>query len=239
MEIAVDITRLKMLEQMKMDLVSVLTHEIRTPLTAMMGYTELLLEHKMEKAQQDVCLVTIRNETERLNELIDDFLDLQSLEATLVTHIYTPLSMQLLLHQVATLFYAASDKHRISVDCPPDLPQLRGDEQQLSRVFKNLISNAIKYSPHGGTISLRARREGDEIVACVKDEGVGIPVEALDKIFTKFYRVNTPEHMVRGTGLGLALVKQTVEAHGGRVWVESTLGEGSTFYVALPVMNEG
>lgn len=240
MEIAVDITELKMLEQMKMDMVSVLTHEIRTPLTAMMGYTDLLLGHEMEAAQQEACLTTIQNETKRLNELIDDFLDMQRLEATLLTHDHSPLPVHHLLQQAASLFSAASDKHRIIVDCPPDLPQIRGDEQQLQRAFKNLLSNAVKYSPKGGAVSLGARQDGDDIVIWVKDEGLGIPPEALDKVFDKFFRVNSPEHrMVRGTGLGLALVRETMEAHGGRVWVESQVGAGSTFYVTLPAMVNG
>jgi signal transduction histidine kinase len=236
MEIAMDITEIKMLEKMRMDLVSVLTHEIRTPLTAMIGYTELLLEQKVEAALQETCLYTIQKETKRLNELIDDFLDLQRLEATLITHDHAVLHLPQLLQQAADLFFAASENHTIVVDCPPDLPPTKGDEKQLSRVFRNLVSNAIKYSPDGGTVSVGARQDGEELVVWVKDEGMGIPPESLEKVFEKFYRVGTPAHRkVPGTGLGLALVRETVEAHGGRVWVESEPGKGSTFYVSLPV----
>lgn len=240
LEIAVDITELKMLEQMKTDMVSVLTHEIRTPLTAMLGYTELLLGHELEPVQQESFLTIIQNETNRLNELIDDFLDLQRMETAFLTHDHVPIPVQRLLQDAATLFAAVSDRHRIVVTCAADIPQISGEESQLQRALKNLLANAVKYSPEGGTVSLGARQEDDDVVIWVRDEGVGIPPEELDKVFDKFYRVNNPAHrMVRGTGLGLALVRETMEAHGGRVWVESRLGAGSTFYVRLPVKSDG
>jgi hypothetical protein len=240
MEIAVDITELKLLEQMKADMVSVLTHEIRTPLTAMLGYIELLLGHGVEPARQQSYLTTIKNETNRLNDLIDDFFDLQRLEETLLTHDHTPLSIQQLLQETVDLFAAASNKHRIEYACAADLPLISGDEGQLQRALKNLLSNAVKYSPAGGTVTLGARREGDDVLLWVKDEGVGIPEDELERIFEKFYRLKSPAHpTIRGTGLGLALVRETVEAHGGRVWAESQPGTGSTFYVRLPAMAAG
>ncbi len=124
----------------------------------------------------------------------------------------------------------------MTVDCPPDLPNARGNCQQLRQVFNNLVSNAVKYSPAGGEISLRGSREDDSIIVMVSDEGIGIPPEAREMVFERFYRVdNSDRRAIGGTGLGLALVKEIVVAHGGSVWVESEVGRGSTFFVSLPV----
>lgn len=235
LEIAVDITEMKVLEKMKMELVSVLTHEIRTPLTAMMGYTELLLAKEVDAFQQKSFLSTIQDEAERLNELIDDFLDLQRVEATLVGHEHLPISVAKLLSDAAMLFGCSTDRHMIHLECAADIPCVAGDEGQLQRALKNLISNALKYSPEGGKIIIGARHEDGNVVIWVRDEGIGIPPDAIDRVFDKFYRVNTPAHrMIRGTGLGLSLVRETMEAHGGTVWVESRPGHGSTFFLSLP-----
>ncbi|ABQ24243.1 sensor histidine kinase [Geotalea uraniireducens] len=122
-------------------------------------------------------------------------------------------------------------------DCPDDLPRIDGDEARLHQVPTNIISNALKYSPKEALVSIGARREADNVTIWIKDEGMGIPAELHEKIFEKFYRVdNTDLRMIGGTGLGLALVREIVNAHGGRVWVESAVGKGSTFFVALPIV---
>jgi signal transduction histidine kinase len=140
-----------------------------------------------------------------------------------------------LLEEAVALFASGQNKARIAIDINTELPAVLGSENDMHILINNLLSNAIKYSPNGGRIVLGARGEDNGVTLWVKDEGGGIPLEAQDKIFDRFYRVdNTACRMTGGTGLGLALVKEIVQEHGGRVWVESVVGEGSTFYVSLP-----
>ncbi|BCR06007.1 hypothetical protein DESUT3_30760 [Desulfuromonas versatilis] len=234
--VAQDITEQKRMEHAKDEMLSAVSHEMRTPLTAMLGFTEFLIENEVEREQQLDFLGTVLKETERLNELITNFLDLQRLQSELETYHFEALEVGGMLQEVAHLFAVASKKHRITLDCPASLPAVRGDLKRLEQVLKNLLSNAIKYSPRGGTVHLRARVQHDCVLLSVSDEGIGIPPQALNKIFTRFYRVDDSDRRIPGgIGLGLALVKEVVTAHRGRVWAESTLGAGSTFYFTLPI----
>lgn len=238
MEIAFEISELKEMERMKDELVSAVSHEMRTPLTAMLGYTEFMLDNEVPPEKQKEYLRTVYNETERLNELIGNFLDLQRLKMRPEPYNVRHLSVETLLSEAATLFGAIPQKHRLAVGCPADLPQLVGNEGQLHQVLVNLLSNAVKYSPEGSAITLGARREGEGVIIWVRDEGIGIPAELREKIFDRFYRIdNTDRRMVGGAGLGLALVREIVTAHSGQVWVESAVGQGSTFYVQLPALD--
>jgi len=151
---------------------------------------------------------------------------------------FETLAVRQLLEEAATLFACVSDKHRITIDAARDLPLLSADEKSLRQVLNNLLSNAFKYSPGGGEIVIGARREGDKVAIWVKDEGTGIPAEALNKVFDRFYRVdNTACRTTTGTGLGLALVREIISVHGGHVRAESMLGKGSTFFISLPAVN--
>ena len=231
-----DITEQKRMEHAKDEMLSSVSHEMRTPLTAMLGFIEFLLENEVDKEQERDFLQTVLRETQRLNDLISNFLDLQRLSADLENYQLEPFAVSTLLNESSHLFAMASRKHRIIVECPDRLPKVMGDSKRLQQVMKNLLSNAIKYSPAGGTITLGAHQEGNEIVVSVKDEGLGIPQQALTKIFTRFYRVDDSDRRIPGgIGLGLALVKEMVKAHGGRVWAESTIRKGSTFYFTLPL----
>jgi signal transduction histidine kinase len=235
LEIAVDISERKEMEGMKDEMISAVSHEMRTPLTAMLGFTEFMLENEVAADQRRAFLATIHKETARLNELISNFLDLQLIKARQTTYRFRPIALPSLLQDAAAFMAADYDRHRITVDCPPDLPSVRGDEMRLHQVLSNLISNAVKYSPQGSRVTLGARREGEMVTFWVKDEGMGIPPELQERIFERFYRCdNTDRRLVGGAGLGLALVREIVIAHGGRVWVESAAEKGSTFYVALP-----
>ena len=237
MEIAIDITERKEMERMKDEMISAVSHEMHTPLTAMMGFTEFLLENEVNREQQVSCLRTIYKETERLNELITNFLQLQRLKAGMVKFRIAPVAVKLLIADAVSLYAAATKRHSFTVECPEDLPSVRGNEEQLYQVVSNLISNAIKYSPEGGEILVGARRDESMVTLWVRDQGIGITPEFQEKIFERFFRVdNTDRRKIGGAGLGLTLVHEVVAAHGGRVWVESRVGEGSTFYVSLPVM---
>lgn len=234
-EVMTDITGHKEMERMKDDMISAVNHEMRTPLTILLGYLQYLSENRVDEAQSGELFATMLKEAERLKGLIGNFLDLQHLRANRGAYSYRPLAMKTLLEDVAALFADADSAHRITIDAPAELPQVIGNGERLHEVISNLLSNAIKYSPAGGTVVLGAKPEGDGVTVWVRDEGIGIPRESLDKIFDTFYRVdNTARRMFRGTGLGLALVREIVTAHGGRVWAESTVGKGSTFYVTLP-----
>lgn len=237
MEIAIDITERKEMERMKDEMISAVSHEMHTPLTAMLGFTEFLLENEVDREQQQNFLRTIYKETERLNELINNFLQLQRLKASTVKFRIVPVKVRLLLDDAVSLYATSSKKHRISVECPPDLPPIRGNEEQLYQAIGNLVSNAIKYSPDGGSIVVGATLDNGMVTIRVQDEGIGIPPEFHDKIFDRFFRVdNSDRRKVGGAGLGLTLVKEIVAAHGGRVRVESAPGKGSIFSISLPVM---
>jgi len=169
--------------------------------------------------------------------MITNFLDMQRLKAKLHEYDFKPLDVRLLIEEAAGIFASPSAKHSIIVNAPSSLPPISGDKELLHQVLSNLLSNAIKYSPEDSKVILDARLEDNNVTLCVKDEGIGIPSESLDKIFDMFYRVEgTNNRRITGTGLGLALVKEIVHAHNGQAWVESILGQGSTFYISLPVV---
>ena len=239
MEIAVDITERKAMEQLKEEMLSAVSHEMRTPLTAILGFTDYLINENVPQDQLKSCLGTIYKETERLNELIGNFLELQRLKARVEQNSFRAVSVQELVLTATEIYRNASRQHSIIVECPPDLPPIRGVAEQLHEVLTNLISNAIKYSPDGGTVSISASHDDQSVTICVKDEGIGIPRDVIDKIFDKFYRVdNTDRRRVGGTGLGLTLVREIVAEHGGRVWVESAPDKGSSFFVSFPIYQE-
>jgi signal transduction histidine kinase len=238
LEIAIDITERREMEQMKDEIISAVSHEMRTPLTAMLGFVEVLLESEVDPEERRTYLTTVYQETRRLNELISNFLDLQQLKARNLPCRFTDLEVRPLLVDAAALFTFDREHHRIEIDCPERLPPVRGDEGKLHQVLTNLISNAIKYSPPESRVVLGAESDGNEVVIRVQDEGCGIPAELRDRVFEKFYRMdNSDRRQAGGTGLGLALVRELVAAHGGRIRVESAGGVGSIFYVTLPAVS--
>lgn len=234
-----DITDRKEMEDMKEAMLSSLSHEMRTPLTAMLGFLEFVIENQVQETQLKDYHLTMYKEGERLNEMITNFLDMQRLKAKLQEYDFKPLEVRPLLEEVVAIFASPSAKHSIIVAAPSNLPPITGDDELLHQALSNLLSNAIKYSPEGSKVILDARLEDQVVTLWVKDEGIGIPAESREKIFDIFYRVeNTSKRQITGTGLGLALVKEIVTAHNGQVWVESTLGQGSTFYLSLPVARD-
>ena len=240
LEIALDITERKEMEQIKDGIISAVSHEMRTPLTAMMGFTEVLLENEVAPEQRKSYLNTIYKESRRLHELIGNFLDLQQMKADLVAYRFASVPVLPLLQEAAYVYVFEEGDHPIVIDCPETIPPLRGDEARLHQVLSNLISNAVKYSPAGSTVTVGARSENGWITIWVKDEGEGIPLELQEKIFERFYRLdNSDRRLVGGTGLGLTLVQEIVRAHNGMIRIESAPGKGSTFYLTLPTMGAG
>ncbi|RII26266.1 MAG: hypothetical protein CXR31_11255 [Geobacter sp.] len=235
--VASDVTDLKNIMQMQDDLISAVSHEMRTPLTAICGYTELLLECGVDKVNAHEFLNVIQKESKRLNDLLENFLNLQRLKASTSLENTAPLSLTPLLEEAAVIFAARTANHRITTDIPHYLPPVLISERHMNELLNNLLSNAIKYSPKGGEITLGATvDENDMVTFWVRDEGIGIAPDVKDKIFDRFYQVESGDRRTfSGIGLGLALVKEIVIACCGSVRVESEVGKGSTFFVSLPV----
>jgi len=230
-----DITERKKVEQLKDELISTVSHELRTPLASLRGFTELMLKRDFPAEKRQELLSVIHSESIRLSRLIDDFLDLQRIEEGHSLYSFAPVILEPLLHEISAVFTKELRTHSLRLDIAPSLPAVRADANRLRQVLANLLSNAIKFSPQGGEIVVGAQTDTHKTVVWVKDRGIGIPQEAVPKLFTKFFRVdNSDTRDIGGTGLGLALVREILTAHQGNVWVESTQGNGSTFFFTLP-----
>jgi len=231
-----DVTERKVVERLKDELVSTISHELRTPLASLRGFTELMLTRKFSLERQREFLSIIHNESKRLTNLINDFLDLQRIEAGRQEYHFKATDVLALARETVAIFQGNSSGIAIHLVQEPVPPFVHADADRLRQVFLNLLSNAVKFSPHGGEITIGTRQEGADLMLWVRDQGVGIAPDALPKLFTKFFRADNKEtRTIGGTGLGLALVKRIITAHGGQIWVESTLGKGSTFFFTLPI----
>ena len=237
--IAIDITERKEVERLKNEMISAVSHEMRTPLTAMLGFTGFMLDNEVPSTQQKEFLGIIHRETEKLSDLIGDFLSLQRLESRQGKVPLLPTDIRPILEEVAYRYQVLSKNHQVTVTCPGDLPTISGNRRDLSDMIDNLVSNAMKFSPSGGAVSIEARRHDDFLTIQVRDEGIGIAMALFERIFEPFYQADSGDsRRFQGTGLGLALVRKVVESHDGRIGVESTIGRGSTFTVSLPVRKE-
>ncbi len=232
-----DITRLRRLEHIRRDFVANVSHELRTPLASIKGYAETLRDGAIEdKTHRLEFVKTIEEQAVHLSKLVDDLLDLSSIESGYRPPRLETLALLPLLQSAArdAAPAAAELGVRVSVASVDELPSARSDADQLRQVLANLIDNAMKYNEPGGLVELSARAEGGELIVSVRDTGVGIPDSDLPRVFERFYRVDKSRSRdAGGTGLGLAIVKHLVEAQGGRVWVESRQPGGSTFFFSL------
>ena len=230
-----DITEETRGEKMKSEMLAAVSHEIRTPVTAITGFVEFMQNNDVTQEQRQEYLQIIHREMSRMSELMNDFLDLQRLQSSMQEYTFTEADVAELVRESVGVYKMVLNKHTLNLQVPEHLPLIRVDAGRMVRVFSNLISNAIKYSPEGGTLTIGARSTKRSIFIWVQDEGIGIPPQSQSKIFNRFYRVNDGDRRIAGgLGLGLALVKEIVEAHNGRVWVESKEDQGSTFFVELP-----
>ncbi len=230
-----DISERKEMERMKNDFVSCVSHELRTPLSSLRGFAELMLQREYPPEKQRHFLEIIYRESRRLGDLVNDVLDLQRIESGRAVLQFGPVFLPELVKETAELFAAPGERHRIFEEVPPGLPPVLADPEAVRQILRNLVSNALKYSPEGGEVRIGVREQAGQALIWVSDQGMGIPPELLPHVFSKFYRA--PDSVARkigGTGLGLAVVKGLVEAHHGAVWVESTPGKGSTFSFTLP-----
>jgi signal transduction histidine kinase len=224
---------------MKNDFVATVSHELRTPLSSLRGFIELMLKRDYPPEKRRQFLEVIHRESQRLTDLVNDVLDLQRIESGQQVFRFEPVSIAEVVHGTADVFAGSGEAHPIMIDIPPEIPLVFADPELVRQVISNLVSNALKYSSEGAAVRIGARADPGQVLVWVSDEGIGIPPELLSKIFSRFYRVdNTATRKIGGTGLGLALVKDIVEAHGGRVWAESALRKGSTFYFTLKVAEQ-
>jgi signal transduction histidine kinase len=226
--------RLRESEQHKRDLISMVSHEIRTPLASVVGFTSLLLERDFPPDEQRRYLEIVDEQARRLAALAGDFLDVQLLEGGGLSFEYAPFDLVDLANEQARLFFSHTSEHTLDLDLPDEPVIVNADRDRIAQVIGNLLSNAIKYSPAGGGVRLvlTADERGTEL--SVVDEGMGIPAADRARIFEKFFRGPDAASAIGGTGLGLAVAREIVASHGGRIEVESEPGRGSTFTVRLP-----
>lgn len=236
-----DITYLKKLDQMKSEFVSTVSHDLRSPLTTIKGFVDLMGVVGPLNEQQRDFVSRIQKGVTTITELINDLLDIGRIEAEVNLSMEKCNLDEIIIQSVEGLREQAKGKQQnLVVDLPPHLPPVWGNPLRLRQVADNLLSNAIKYTPAGGKITVWVDDYDSQVALNVSDTGIGIPPEEQPRIFEKFYRVQSAEtENITGTGLGLAIVKSIVEKHNGRVWVESEVGKGSTFTVLLPIYQDG
>jgi signal transduction histidine kinase len=222
-------------EQVKSELVSNVSHELRTPLASVLGFSSLMLDRDLPPEETKRYLEVIRTEARRLAALLNDLLDLQRVEQEALDLRNEEVDLNELLATQVTLYSAQSDAHELKFQPSEEQLAVRGDRDRLAQVVGNLLSNAIKYSPEGGVVEVTATLIGDEAWIWVRDEGLGIPGGHQEQIFTKFFRGDVGRELgIAGTGLGLVLARQIIEAHGGEIGFDSESGRGSTFWLQLP-----
>lgn len=235
-----DISKVKEIEQMKSDFISTVSHELRTPLTSIKGYIATLLHPatKFDGATQRDFLQIMNREADRLSGLISDLLEVSRIESEKFRMNPRVLDLVPIVNQMVEKYRELNRKHTFEIGSPEAL-EVEIDGTQIEYVLHHLMSNAVKYSPKGGKIEVALLKVEDKIYVSVKDQGVGIPFDEQEKIFDRFHRVdNRPTRWAYGWGLGLFIVRKVVEAHGGRIWVESALGGGSKFTFTLPTLTK-
>ena len=229
-----DITYLKELDRMKSEFVSTVSHDLRSPLTSVKGFADLIPVVGPLNEQQAEFVIHARQSTTKMRRLIDDLLDLAKIEAGLGASTKTCDLFAIAQEVVTELQGAAIQQHlTLSVAKTGDIPEIRGDPNRLRRAIANLVGNALKYTPEGGSVRVDLEVKDGRVSVAVVDTGRGIPKDDMPYIFDPFFRV--AEHQdVDGSGLGLAMVKSIVDAHGGSISVNSQVGQGSQFTISLP-----
>ena len=230
-----DITKEYQVAQMKSEFVSTVSHELRTPLASVLGFTELLITKELKPERKAKYLETIYKEAKRLTALINDFLDIQRMESGRQAYEKKFIDISPILQNVIELQAVNTSLHKMNLSIELEETIILGDRDKIKQVFTNLLSNAIKYSPNGGNIFIRLYGNNNMILIDFKDEGLGIPENALPHLFQQFYRIdNSDRRRIGGTGLGLSIVQEIVKAHGGTISVSSEYGKGSVFTTSFP-----
>jgi two-component system phosphate regulon sensor histidine kinase PhoR len=252
-----DVTANKQIEKLKDEFVSVVSHELRSPLTAIKGYTQHLvrrIERRLRKAQQEHLvqgkpittadlpesydlrsLSIVQSQADHLERLVNDLLDLSRVQWGKLHLHYSSFFLADVLSESVRSAQASAEQHTVYLDIATNDTNIVADKKRLSQVIGNILDNAIKYSPHGGLVTVKLEKQGDEYLVSISDQGIGIGPEYLDHIFERFYRVrNTASRQYSGIGLGLYVTKAIVEGHGGQIWVTNNDGLGCTFSFTVP-----
>lgn len=233
-----DITYLKEVDRIRSEFVHTVSHDLRSPLTSVIGYAELVERAGPLNDSQRDFLSRIQDSVQHITSLINDLLDLGSIEAGFDTRREYVQLEGILRYTLDMLQGQIKSKHvKVTTELAPSVPALRANPIRLRQVLDNVVGNAIKYSHANGNVYISINSEEEQIILEVRDEGPGIPAADVPHIFDKFYR-GTNISSTEGSGLGLAIVKTIVESHQGRIWVESTVGKGSTFFIVLPILSE-
>ncbi len=235
-EIEREAQTLKRVDLFRKELLSDVSHELRTPLAGIKGYSTLLLSYSdaLDKEKSREALESIDHYANKLTRLVDNLLDISRFEAGMVTLEKEQADILDVLQSAVEEAKVLFSQHTISM-ADTDSVSVYIDIKRISQVIDNLIGNAVKYSAAGTKITLRGQRRETDLIISVSDEGMGIPEDKLDKVFERLYRIDQTQTGAEGIGLGLAICQKIVEAHGGQIWAESTVGKGSTFYFTIPL----
>lgn len=235
-----DVTELRRLEALRRDFVGNVSHEFKTPVTAIRALVETLLDDPLMTDENRIRFLNkIKGQSGRLSTLVTDLLTISRLESEKSRENKETVSLTALVPIcVAGMQTAAEAKNiHLGIDCEEPEILVMGDKEALRQSIDNLLTNAIKYTPQGGGVTVKLRRKGEQAKIAVRDTGIGIEPIHLDRIFERFYRIDKARSReMGGTGLGLSIVKHVVMSHGGQVSVKSSLGRGSTFYIFLPLL---
>ena len=235
-ELATTNSRLEQVNKVQSDFIAMVSHEFRTTLTGIQGFSELLRDEDFNVAEVKEYASDINADAMRLNRMINELLDLERMKSGKMGLHLAQIDINAILLDTAERMLLTAPHHTLLLDTDETLPQFEGDYDKLTQVVSNLVTNAVKYSPIGGEIVLKSRREDDSVHVSVQDHGIGISEDALEKVFAPYGRVDLETtHYIQGTGLGLAIVRQIVQMHGGRTWAESVLSQGATFHFTLPL----
>ncbi|HTK08877.1 MAG TPA: ATP-binding protein [Ktedonobacteraceae bacterium] len=231
-------TQLAQVNKLQSDFISIVSHEFRTTLTGIQGFSELLRDEEFNTSEVRDFATDIHTDALRLTRMISELLDLERMKLGKMTLHLGFVDFNAILEDVAERTRPTASQHHVLMQLEEHLPRVEGDYDKLIQVVTNLVSNAVKYSPNGGDIVLSSKLEGELIHVSIADQGVGIPPEALEDVFVPYNRLESGKtHYIQGTGLGLAIVREIIQMHAGNVWVESMLGEGSTFHFTLPLIH--
>ena len=229
------VVELERLNRAKSDFVSIVSHEFRTPLTGIQGFSEMMASEDLTLDEMREYAGDINKDAHRLNRMITEMLDLDKMESGRMQLNRERLDLNAVITDAVDRVRPNAPQHPLSLRLDPLVGEMTGDRDKLTQVIANLLSNAVKYSPNGGEIVVSTRVEGGAAHVVVRDHGMGIPKAALETIFERYGRVESPAtRYIQGTGLGLPIVRQIVQLHGGTVWAESSVGEGSVFHITLP-----
>jgi signal transduction histidine kinase len=231
----------RVVDELTTEFVSIVSHELRTPLTALVGFSELLLTRPISETEQREWTESMHFAAKRLTKLVEDLLDVSRIEDGRIELHRQPVDLKAAVSRVLTDFRVSTPAHRFDECYAESLPPLLADPDKLTQVLTNLISNAVKYSPDGGAVTVSATASNGSVRVSVADQGLGLPAHELTRIFTRFHRVqDQTRRQIPGTGLGLYITKRLVELQQGRIWAESVgPGHGSTFHVELPAAATG